>query len=255
VSQAAVESKSKLAKKAKFYFGKIQAGAKWSMATGWYGRKLKENDLFTHLGFASEDSCRDAAGVGESTWYAMIRIAEGMKNLKFKEFIDLKSGTASLLIKLPEEMRYSDEWIEKSKKLTKERFEAAVNKEIAKEKNIPVEDLRVLFKLKVFEGQRTTIVQCLEYFAKEFGLGDDMARALELLAAEHLGAPMVLKAIAQTLPDLREAVDWMKSNHSSEEIIEYMTAAISAHVKALDGLVRLHEGEKKKRAKKDAVAV
>src|SRR5579864_4088993 len=125
MSKTAVETKSKLTKKAKFYFGKLQMVAKGSMATGWYGRNMIEGDLFTHLGFANEDACREASGVGRSTWYSMIRIAEGLKNLKFKEFLELKSGQAAHLITLPEEMRYSPEWLKKAKEMTEEKFEAA----------------------------------------------------------------------------------------------------------------------------------
>ena len=50
-----------------------------SMRIGWHAAYLKKNDLFGILGFKTESEARQAAGVGKSTWYVNIRLAEAFE--------------------------------------------------------------------------------------------------------------------------------------------------------------------------------
>ena len=68
-----------------------------SMRIGYHAYRLKAENLFGVLGFADENEARVAAGVGESTWYANIRLAEQFKDLPEKRFVAMKQANAKAL--------------------------------------------------------------------------------------------------------------------------------------------------------------
>ena len=82
-----------------------------SMRIGWHAAYLKKNDLFGILGFKTESEARQAAGVGESTWYANIRLAEAFEGITEAQFVSMKQASAKALSDLPESKRKDGSWI------------------------------------------------------------------------------------------------------------------------------------------------
>ena len=81
------------------------------------------------------------------------------------------------------------------------------------------EELRVWLKLKMYAGQRDFILGALKSFAMEHGLGDDLPRALELLAAEHVNGVLAVEVVQDMLPGLREIREKLFVTEADEALI------------------------------------
>lgn len=156
-----------------------------TMASGYMGYEFREKNMWRDMGYESEHDFRDREGVARSTWFKMMRIAEGLKRLTQEEFIRLKEANADILRTLPEEVRYDGEWLNKAESMTAEQFAKEVEASNAAAQGVEPQDVRVVFKMSMYAGQRDAVVEGLKEFAMEFGLGDDLSRALELIVAEY----------------------------------------------------------------------
>jgi len=158
---------------------------KTALEIGFYGRKAKERKIWFKCGIESEDQYRASrVGVSRSTWYEVIRLAEGLKRLTLEELLRISQQNCSRLLALPETLRYDGEWLDKAETMTEETFALAVEESIDAHHNIPEEERRVWFKLKMYKTQREVIEAILKEFAADEGLGDDLGRALELILAD-----------------------------------------------------------------------
>src|SRR5215469_11250835 len=80
-----------------------------SLRIGYHAAILKRKGQFGILGFASESEAQAASGVGASTWYSVIAIAERFPDVDEDLFVSMKLTNAKALGDLPESQRLSKE--------------------------------------------------------------------------------------------------------------------------------------------------
>lgn len=197
----------------------VDAGAegqrKGSMRIGWNGRIIKMKlEGFQKLGFKDEKDYWLSKGIGRSTWYRMLRLAEDFKQLTWEEFSEMTAENADHLAKLSEDERYGevesgeglwDKWTYLASILNEEEFQKKILEATAKEQNVEVKEIPVTFKLAVFEGQRPVIIAAIEQFQKEHELKTP-GQALELMALESVGKKAFTSFIQEAIPKLKSAL-------------------------------------------------
>ena len=177
---------------------------KHSMEIGWYGRILKAENLFQELGYADEVAYWQAAGVGHSTWYKMIRIAEAFAHLTLDEFLALSIENADQLSTLNEAARHDEKLLAQAAKQTAIQFEETLAEHTAEVQHRPVAELSVTWKLHMKRGQRTVIEQRLRQWQQEHGIADE-AYALEMLIAEYTERLTLVGYMTETIQRLERS--------------------------------------------------
>ena len=199
-----------------------------SMRIGWHAAYLKEHNLFGILGFKNEHECRIAAGVGESTWYAMIRLAEAYKGLDEEQFVSMKQVNAKALADLPESKRLSREWIRDAGSMSQEDFQEKVDEAMeGKARASDGKERGKVIKISVPASRKEVIETGLKEFAESVGIpANDTGRAMELLVVEATGQKSLIEAIANATQMIREAKKLQKKNLSAEELVEKLYAML-----------------------------
>ena len=201
-----------------------------SMIIGHLGWQLKRTGSFGP--YPDEASYRDAVGVSRAVWGRMVRLASLFDKLDINRFILMTAANAELLAQLPEKKRYEPLWLENAVKLKEEDFRRLIIAEKANAAGIPVPEMRVTYKVKVFEGQRTVITEAVEEFRRESEITDP-GTALEWMAMEYTSRKTFVQFIRQQLPLLRAA---LKDGDSK--------TALAEHVLALAELVENLKGDR-----------
>ena len=193
-----------------------------SLTIGWHAHYLKREGLFGILGFEDEDAARKASGVGRSTWYSVIRLAEAFNGLEKEQFVSMKHSNAQALSDLPESSRLSREWIRMAGSMSIEDFQAKVDVELdgrakasnGKEKGTVLKMPMPLTRKKVVEAG------LLEYANKVGVENGDTGKALELLVVEKKGETSLIEAITNAVQRVKDAKKLRESNLSAEELVE-----------------------------------
>src|ERR1700678_1249400 len=68
-----------------------------SLRIGFHAAILKKENLFGLLGFENEKEAQESSGVGDSTWYAMIRLAEQFNGVAEDMFVGMRQANAKAL--------------------------------------------------------------------------------------------------------------------------------------------------------------
>lgn len=205
-----------------------------SMLIGWYGYRMKLEDKFPEHGYKDEADYRDRVGVSRAVWGRMIRVASFFEFLAVDQFTAMTAENAEILSTLPTSYRYDLEWLGKAKTLKAEDFKREVLRAKADYEGVPVADMRVIYKLKVFEAQRTVITAAVTDFRRENNLIDE-GTALEWMAMEVSGRRTFAQFLKKQIPVLREALRGGDAR-----------AALGEHVVALAELLDNYKTEKSK---------
>ena len=88
-----------------------------SLRIGFHAFAMKERNLWGLLGYRDEQEAREAAGVGESTWFSTIRIAESFRGVPEELFTAMRLTNAKALSDLSEEKRADRDWLKAYRKL------------------------------------------------------------------------------------------------------------------------------------------
>ena len=214
-----------------------------SMRIGWNAHYLKVNSLFGILGFSTEEEARIAAGVGRSTWYSNIALAEAFQGIEEEQFITMKQANAKALVNLPESKRLSREWIREAGSDSIEKFtekcEVALN---GKAKASDGKEHGTVLKMPMPQSSKTVIDEGLKEYASRVGV-EDTGKALELMVTEHTGQVGLIEAVTTTAQRLKAAKQLQDSGLSAEEtlvkVYELIDAAIldlSASLEAVQNL-------------------
>ncbi len=154
-----------------------------TMLIGWYGFRMNKTEEFSKHGFKDEADYRDKVGISRAVWGRALRLASFFENLSLDEFTAMTAENAEILSSLPESYRCHPQWLEYARTLKAEDLKRKCLREKAYLGGVPVSDMRVTYKLPVFEAQRTVIEGAVEKFRKENGLLDK-GTALEWMAME-----------------------------------------------------------------------
>lgn len=190
---------------------------KHSMVVGWYGRILKANNLFAELGYPDEHVYRKSKGVGRSTWYRMVRIAESFTQLSAEEFCSMVIENAEMLADLPEEQRYEKVLLTKAASETAEQYEETLVMYRAKRQHRRADDMTVTWKLRMNRLQKRVLQEKLEQWQREHDI-DDEAYALELLVAENTDRLTLVGYFSETISRLKRTVDNNDLHNLREEL-------------------------------------
>jgi hypothetical protein len=202
-----------------------------SMVIGWLGYQCKRLGEYEKNGYRDEADYRDKVGVSRSVWGRVVRIASFFEDLDLASFVLMTAANAELLASLPREQRYSADWLERAVRLKEEDFRREIIREKACAAGIPVPEMRVTYKLKMFEAQRTIIINALNEFRREHQIADE-GTALEWLVLEYSARKTFVGFITQQLAVLNRE----RWNGDPQEVL-------AVHITALAELLANLKGE------------
>jgi hypothetical protein len=190
-----------------------------SMEIGWEAFYLKSKSLFGALGFEDEHAARIAAGVGESTWYANIRLAEAFQGITKARFTRMKQANAKALADLPESKRLSDEWVRMAASMKIQEFAEKVDKEMnGKAKASDGKERTSSIKVTVPSSRKEVIQDKIKEFAEEHGISaDDPGKAIELALVEATGGPTLTSTITTMVQVVKDLKKYLKNTDDSAD--------------------------------------
>ena len=192
-----------------------------SMRIGYHAYRLKAENLFGVLGFADENEARVAAGVGESTWYANIRLAEQFKDLPEKRFVAMKQANAKALADLPESKRMSTEWVRMAETMKCDEFAARVDTEMeGKARPSDGRERSTSMKLDMPASRKAVIEEKVKEFAESHGVdAGDTGHIFELMCVETTDGVTLVGAITNALQQIKAAKEILRGELSAEEAL------------------------------------
>lgn len=196
--------------------------SKSSLRVGWHAYYLKNRGLFGMLGFESEDQVREAAEVGESTWYSNIRIAEAFQSIEEDQFCSMKQGNAKRLSELPESERLSREWIRLAGSMKLKEFGQKCDEVMGeKEKPSNSKERATILRMPMPVSRKEVIETKLEEYGEKVGLEKgDIGRALEVLVVEQTQQVSLVQAITNAVQRIKAAKELRTSGLSAEESLD-----------------------------------
>lgn len=191
-----------------------------SLRIGWHAHILKRENLFGLLGFESEDDARKASGIGRSTWYDTIRLAEAFDGIKEEQFTSMKLANAKALSDLPESKRLSREWIRMAGSMPVEKFQAKVDEEMnGKAKPSDGRESTSTLKVSMSSSQKKVVEECLKEYGAAVGVDGDLSKALELMVVEHTGSTTLIGSITNAVQRIKNAKSLASSGLSADEAL------------------------------------
>lgn len=193
-----------------------------SMTIGFNAHYIKKNGLFGILGFEDEGDAVKASGVGKSTWFETIRLAEAFEGLDEEQFTGMKLGNAKALADLPESKRKSREWVRDAGILEIDPFQLRVDQELdGKAKASDSKEHGVTLKLDMPLSRKTIVQEGLQEYAKKTGIENgDIGRALENLIVEKKNETSLVGSITNAVQRIREIKQLRNGYLSAEECLD-----------------------------------
>lgn len=230
--------------KAKLYFEKIVEGggmaSRGSMMIGFYAYRMKVESLFQVQGFEDENAARIASGVGESTWYANIRLAEQFKDLPEVRFVAMKQANAKQLARLPESKRYDSMWTRQAEVEKIEVFEAKIEVEVnGKASEVDTREISTSMKVSMPASRKALIESKAAIYAENHGIDKtDIGKAIEMSLVETTDGGTLTQAIGNTLQRFREVKDVIFSNLSAEEMVTKIDTLADEAILELEDILK-----------------
>ncbi len=213
--------------------------SKQSMEIGWEGAFLRTTNAWQILGYASEKSYRASTGIGRSTWYKMVGLAERFQHLTKEQFIAMSIENAEQLAVAPMETRQDVAIVEKAATMTARDFEGELVLETAKQENKPLGEVYVTMKWRVKEAQREVIERGLKDWQEEHGI-DDEGYAIELMIAEFHDRPTLVGFLTESIQRLTQAV----THAESFEELKNLQELLAVHIRDMGEILTICCGDK-----------
>ncbi len=211
---------------------------KLTMGIGWDGWFIKRNDGWKRLGFEDEKHYRKAKGIGRSTWYKMMNIAERLQHLNRDQFLAMTIENAEQLSVQPLSVKHDPEILLKAQTATADEFTDHLAIDQAQRENKPVKDVLVTMKWRIRQGQRKVIEHYLEDWCHEHGI-DDEGYGLELALAELHERPTLVGFISDSIPWLTKAV----TTAQTVSDLEQLRGVVVQHVREMGEILKVCCGE------------
>lgn len=207
---------------------------KASMEVGWDGYFIRCHNGWQRLGYRDEKHYREARGIGRSTWYKMVGIAERLQHLTRDQFLSMSIENAEQLSVQPMTAKRDPELIVKAQMNTAADFTDALVEATAVREQKPVGEVYVTIKWRIRQAQREVIERGLEDWQQEHGL-DDPGYALELLIAEYRERPTLVGFMRESIPRLARAVSEART---ASELVE-LRDLFAIHIQEMAEILKI----------------
>ena len=199
-----------------------------SLRIGYHAFILKEKNLWGILGFRDEQEAREAAGVGESTWFSTIRLAESYRGVPEELFTAMRLTNCKALSDLPEEKRQDRDWLKYAETESLKDFQKRVDEEMnGKAKDSDTKEVIRTFKTTMPESQMKTVEAGIKSYAVSVGIDPaQTGRVLEAMVAEHTGGAGLIETITTAVQKVKTAKATIHSGVSLEEALEKVEATL-----------------------------
>ena len=195
-----------------------------SLRIGYHAYAMKEKGLWGMLGYRDEAEAREAAGVGESTWFSTIRLAEQFKGVPEELFTGMRLTNAKALSDLSDEKRSDRTWLKSAADDSLKNFQAKVDLEMnGKTKPSDGKDPEPIqtFKTSMPASQKRVIESGIKSYAVSVGIDPaNTGKVLETVFAEHSGSVGLISSITTAVQRVKAAKEVIHSGRSLEEVIE-----------------------------------
>ena len=213
-----------------------------SLRIGYHAAILKRGGMFGILGFENESEAQEASGIGDSTWYAMIRLAEQFPGVEESIFVEMKQANAKALADLPESKRLTEYWLRRAATDSMDTFAALIDEEMdGKARASDGKERTVSLNYKMPKSRKKAVEEGLREYAKQVGVEGDESRALELLVAEKTGSVSLVEAITHGVHRCGKVKELIESGiMSSDEVLAQVVVlnedSILEFTSALEGV-------------------
>jgi hypothetical protein len=199
-----------------------------SLRIGYHAFILKEKNLWGILGFRDEQEAREAAGVGESTWFSTIRLAEAYRGVPEELFTAMRLTNAKALSDLPDEKRQDRDWLKYAETESLKDFQKRVDEEMnGKAKDSDTREVIRTFRTTMPESQMKTVEAGIKSYAVAVGIDPaQTGRVLEAMVAEHTGGAGLIETITTAVQKVKTAKATIHSGVSLEEALEKVEATL-----------------------------
>jgi hypothetical protein len=199
-----------------------------SLRIGYHALRLKDKNLWGILGFADETEARLAAGVKDSTWYSVIRLAEDFRELPEAQFVGMKLSNAKALSDLPESKRLDKQWISYATDEPIRDFAKRVDEEMnGKARPSDTKERSVKMSIDMPASRKAVIEEKVKEFAEAHGIeSGDVGKVIEVSLVENTERVTLVGAIANAGQHIKRALEVVHSGLSADEALEKVTAIL-----------------------------
>ena len=192
-----------------------------SLRIGFHAAILKSQGMFGILGFENEKEAQEASGVGDSTWFAMIRLAEQFNGVTEDLFCGMRQANAKALADLPESKRLTEYWLRRAATDSIDTFAALIDTEMdGHAKASDGKERTVNYSVKMPKSRKKAVEAGLKEYAKTVGVEGDESRALELMVAEQTGSVSLIGAITNAVQRCKKVKELIEGGiMSSDEVL------------------------------------
>jgi hypothetical protein len=199
-----------------------------SLRIGYHAFALKEKGQWGLLGYRDEQEAREAAGVGESSWFSVIRIAESFRGVPEELFTSMKLTNAKALSDLSEEKRADRDWLKAAADDSLKDFQAKVDLEMHG-KTKPSEGGETIrtFRTTMPESQMKSVDAGIKQYAVSVGLDPaNTGKVLETAMVELNHGAGLIEALTTAAQKVKAAKAVIHSGASLEEVIEKLEVTL-----------------------------
>ena len=211
---------------------------KRSMIIGWEGYFIKRHDGWQRLGYADEKHYRSCKGIGRSTWYKMVGLAEKFPMLDREQFLSMTIENAEQLAAAPLSARGSVPLLEAASTMTASEFEGELVRVTAIEQHKAAGEIYVTIKWRIKQAQREVIERGLKDWQQEHGI-DDPGYALELMVTEYHDRPTLVGFMTGEITRLTRAITEARSMEDLEELRKLF----ATHIQDMGEMLKVCCGE------------
>ena len=198
-----------------------------SLRIGFHAAILKREGMFGILGFENEKEAQQASGVGDSTWYAMIRLSEQFNGVSEELFCGMRQANAKALAELPESKRLTEYWLRRAATDSMDTFAALIDAELdGKARDSDGKERTVSFAVKMSKSQKKSVETGLQEISKELGCEGNDAKTIELMVAERREGVSLVGTISKAIDRIAEIKKLGNSGLSTEEALEKAYAGL-----------------------------
>lgn len=211
---------------------------KRSMVIGWDGYFIKRHDGWQRLDYADEKHYRSSKGIGRSTWYKMVGLAEKFPMLTREQFLTMTIENAEQLAAVPLSDRDDTALLAAAATMTANEFEDELVRVAAISQGKPIKEVYVTIKWRIKQAQREVIERGLKDWQQEHGI-DDPGYALELMIAEYHDRLTLVGFMTGEIARLTQTI----AEARSMEELEELRKLFAVHIQEMSELLKMCCGD------------
>ena len=165
-----------------------------SLRIAYYGFRMRFalGDDWSQVGAKDEEEYRKLLGVGQSTWYKLLKIGMALYMVKLADMERITVGKAELLIQVEPALWHDFPWVQEAQKLSEDEFTRLI---VQRHRQVgSAKEPMTYFRVKVPFSTKKFLLDTVEKFRQEHNLASS-AEAIEYLVADVHDRPNVMAAI------------------------------------------------------------